>query len=83
MLYLLAIFVPPLALLIARKWVQGLIVSPIICVLAIFGLLFFLIPGIFLWLLAVLHAVLVINSKKADERTDKVVRAIERPKQAL
>ena len=62
MLYLLAIILPPLAVLLCGKPVQFL--------LNIVLTLFFWIPG-------VIHAILVVNSHLADKRTDKIVKAIK------
>jgi hypothetical protein len=81
MLYLVAILSPPLALLFAKKWGQ-FFVSCLIMLFAAIGLFFMLIPGIVLWLVAIVHAILVIHGKKADARTQKVVDAIDAQKGA-
>jgi len=61
MRYLLAIVLPPLAILLCGKPIQFLLNIPLT--------LLFWIPG-------VLHALLVVHSHLADKRTDRVVRAI-------
>lgn len=63
MLYLIAILVPPLAVLLCGKPVQFLL-NLLLCIC-------FWIPGI-------VHAVLVVNAHLADQRTRKIVEAIER-----
>jgi hypothetical protein len=75
MLYLLAFFLPPAALLFAGKPVQA-IFSFCIYTLAWITVFLFFIPGFFFWGIAVVHAVLVINSKRADQRTEKIVEAL-------
>ena len=62
MRYLLAIILPPLAVLLCGKPVQFL--------LNIILTLFFWIPG-------VIHAILVVNSYLADKRADKIIKAIK------
>ena len=62
MRYLLAIILPPLAVLLCGK--------PIQFVLNIFLTLLFWIPG-------VIHAILVVNSHLADKRTDKIINAMK------
>lgn len=63
MMYLLAILLPPVAVLMCGKPVQALLNV----VLWICGI----IPGI-------IHALLVVSSTQADRRTARVVKAIER-----
>lgn len=63
MLYLIAILVPPVAVLLCGKPVQFLL-NLLLC-------LVFWIPGI-------VHAVLVVNAHLADKRTREIVEAIER-----
>ena len=59
MLYLLAIFLPPVAVLMAGRPIQALINL---------GLCFLL------WVPAVIHAILVVNESKADKRMVKQVK---------
>lgn len=61
MLYLLAIICPPVAVLLAGKPIQALLNL----------LLTFLV-----WIPGVIHAILVINEKKADKRMVKQAKII-------
>lgn len=60
MMYLLAILLPPVAVLMAGKPFQALIN---------FGL------TLLLWVPGAIHAVLVVNEHKADKRNDKLIKA--------
>jgi uncharacterized membrane protein YqaE (UPF0057 family) len=62
MRYLIAILLPPLAVFLCGKPIQG--------ILNIFLTLLFWIPG-------VIHALFVVHSHLADLRTDKIVKAIK------
>lgn len=79
MIYLIAIVLPPLALLFYGKIFQA-ILNLLICLLAIvLGLIFILLPGapfVILWGIAVLHAVLAVNSAKQDARAREVADAM-------
>ena len=79
MIYLVAIFLPPLALLLYGKIFQA-VFNFILCVLAIvLGILFIVLPGapfVILWGIAVLHAVLAVNSAKQDARARDVADAM-------
>ena len=79
MIYLVAIFLPPLALLLYGKIFQA-IFNFIICVLAIvLGILFIVLPGapfVILWGIAAVHAVLAVNSAKQDARAREVADAM-------
>ena len=77
MLYLMSFFVSPLALLLAGAPIQALL-NLVIYALAWIGLFFFFVPGFICWGIAVLHALMVINSKKADRRADKIADAARR-----
>jgi len=61
MRYILAIFLPPVAVFLCGKPIQG--------VINIFLTLAFFIPG-------VIHAVFVVHNHLADKRTDRIVEAI-------
>jgi uncharacterized membrane protein YqaE (UPF0057 family) len=63
MLYLVAILVPPLAVLLCGKPFQALL--NIVLTLLIYF------PGM-------IHAILVVNNYYADQRTKKIVKALER-----
>ena len=76
MLYLLALFLPWLALAFVGKPIQA-VISLCLSILAVIGFLFFfMIPGVLLWLVSVAHAFAVISSVRADKRTQKIVDAI-------
>ena len=79
MIYLVAIVLPPLALLIYGKIFQA-IFNFLICVLAVvLGIIFIVLPGapfVILWGIAVLHAVLAVNSAKQDARAREVADAM-------
>lgn len=60
MKYLLAILLPPVAVLICGKPVQALINIPLT--------LLFWVPG-------VVHAILVVMDRKADKRADRIIQA--------
>ena len=77
MLYLIAMFISPLALLLAGKPFQAAL-NLVIYVLAFVGLIIFIAPGVILWLIGAVHAFAVISSKKADQRASKIVKAIQR-----
>lgn len=65
MIYLVAIIFPPLAVLLIGKPVQAL--------LNLFLTLLFYVPGL-------IHAILVINSHKADKRNDALIKAMNKNK---
>jgi uncharacterized membrane protein YqaE (UPF0057 family) len=83
MIYLVAIFLPPLALLIYGKIFQA-ILNVLICLFAFLSFIFAILPfitlGLFLviWGIAVIHAVLVINAAKQDARAREVAEAMRR-----
>ena len=62
MLYLLALLLPPVAVFICGKPVQGLI-NIVLC--------------LFLWVPGIIHALFVVHNRYEDKRTDKIVKAIE------
>ena len=61
MLYLLAILLPPIAVLIAGKPFQA-VLNVLLCICL-------LVPGI-------IHAIFVVNNYYADKRTDRIVKKI-------
>ena len=63
MLYLLAFFLPPLAVLLAGKPLQAL--------LSLFLTLLGWVPG-------VVHALFVVNAHYADQRADRVIKELRR-----
>lgn len=64
MLYLLAILLPPLAVLFCGKPIQALL-NCVLCVVT-------------LWVGAVIHAMLVVSSHHADVRQKRLVREMAR-----
>jgi hypothetical protein len=79
MIYLVAIFLPPLALLIYGKIFQA-IFNLILCILAVvLGIVFIVLPGgpfLVLWGIAAVHAILAVNAAKQDERARQVADAM-------
>ncbi len=67
MKYLLAIFLPWLALMLCGKILQGILC--LILQITLIG-----------WIPAVIWAIVVLNKQDADRRTDKIVRAIRESK---
>jgi uncharacterized membrane protein YqaE (UPF0057 family) len=63
MLYLLAIVLPPVAVLLAGKPIQALLNL----VLTLLG-----------WIPGVVHACFVVSSRNADRRTDRMIKAMQR-----
>jgi|tagenome__1003787_1003787.scaffolds.fasta_scaffold16880694_1 uncharacterized membrane protein YqaE (UPF0057 family) len=61
MMYLLAILLPPVAVLIAGKPIQALI-NLVLCFIV--------------WIPGVIHAILVVNEYKADKRMEKQAKLI-------
>lgn len=61
MLYLLAILLPPVAVLLTGKPFQALL-NVILCV--------------FLWVPGVIHAILVVNAHLADQRNKELIKAL-------
>jgi uncharacterized membrane protein YqaE (UPF0057 family) len=62
MLYLVAIILPPLAVLLCGK--------PFQAILNVFLTLLFWIPGM-------IHAILVVNGHYADKRADRIIHAVQ------
>ncbi|MBT5186676.1 MAG: YqaE/Pmp3 family membrane protein [Kordiimonadaceae bacterium] len=73
MIYILAIFIPPLALLFKGKIFQAIING----VLWVLGLVFLVLGGFVLWAICVIWAILVVKGANEDERTQKIVDAIK------
>ena len=63
MLYLLAILLPPVAVLLCGKPIQALL-NLLLTVLGYFPRL--------------IHAILVVNAYKADQRNDRLIRAMNK-----
>ncbi len=77
MIYLLAIIVPPLALLIQGKIFQAIINA----LFWILGFVFLFFGGFILWAITVIHAVIVVHGARSDARTQKIVDAINANKE--
>jgi len=63
MIYLIAVIFPPLAVLLIGKPIQALL-NCFLCLLLY-------VPGL-------IHAILVINEKKADKRNNKLIHAMKK-----
>ena len=72
---LLAIFLPPLVVFLCGKPFQG-IVNLLIWLAAWLGAFLAAVPGVFLWVIACGHAVLVLNNRNADRRAQKIADAV-------
>lgn len=75
MLYLVALLLPPLAVLIAWKPFQFLL-NGSIWLIAWVALVAAGPAGIVPWLVSVIHAFVVVGNYYADRRTERIVRAI-------
>jgi hypothetical protein len=78
MLYLIAIFCSPLALLLAGKPIQAIfnLVLYVISI-ALWITIIFHSAAFLLWALAFIHAVLAIADRRADRRARRVIAALE------
>jgi hypothetical protein len=74
MLYVIAIFLPPLALLLAGKLGHALLSLLLVCISIP---LMFVGIGFLIHLAPVIHAFVVIGGRNADKRTDRIVRAVQ------
>ena len=79
MIYLLAIFCSPLALLLTGKPISALfnLVFYVLSI-ALWLTLIFHQAGFILWLLVFVHAVLAIDNTRADRRARRIVEATRR-----
>jgi uncharacterized membrane protein YqaE (UPF0057 family) len=62
MLYILAILLPPLAVLICGKPFQFLL-NIVLCLV--------------LWIPGVIHAILVVHDRNADKRAQRIIKAVQ------
>ncbi len=62
MMYLLALLLPPVAVLLCGKPVQAVLN---------------LVLTLMLWFPGAIHAILVVHSHQQDKRTERIVRAME------
>lgn len=75
MLYLLAFFLSPLALLFAGAPFQATL-NFLLYVAAWIGLFLGGMPGVILWAIGAAHAIFVIHNKRADKRARMIADAI-------
>lgn len=76
MIYLVALVLPPLALLLYGKIFQAifnLILYVLAWVVFVFSLFLGGSPGFVIWLIAAAHAILVINNAKKDARVESLL----------
>jgi hypothetical protein len=77
MIYLAAIFIPPLALLLIGKWFQAILNLILYAAAWILTLtIVFHAGGFICWLIAVVHAILAINSHRAERRHREMIAAV-------
>lgn len=76
MIYLIAIVIPPLALLMEGKIFQAIINA----LFWILGIIFVLFGGFILWAITIVHAIIVVHGARSDARTQKIVDAINSDK---
>lgn len=76
MIYLVALVLPPLALLLYGKIFQAifnLLLYVLAWVVFIFSLFLGGSPGLVIWLIAAAHAILVVNNAKKDARLEAML----------
>jgi hypothetical protein len=81
MIYLVALVLPPLALLIYGKVFQAILnlaIYILAWVVFIFSLFLGGSPGFVLWLIAALHAILAVNDAKKNVRAAAILAASQR-----
>ena len=69
--YILAIFLPPVAVFLCGKPIQGIINI----FLLVGGFMILTVPGA---LVAVVHALFVVHSHHSDKQTKKIIKAINK-----
>lgn len=77
MIYLVAILIPPLALLLEGKIFQAIINA----VFWLLGLIFFILGGFLVLGITIIHAIIVVHGARSDARTQKIVDAINSNKE--
>jgi hypothetical protein len=83
MLYLLAIFCAPLALLFIGKWFQAILNFVLYATALVFAITIVLFQlGVIAWLIGVVHAVLVVNNHRADQRSRAIIEAMRQADRA-
>jgi len=77
-LYLLAIFCAPLALLLIGKWFQAILNLVLYVVALVFAVtIIFFHFAFIVWIVGVVHVVLVINNHRADRRAQAIIAATQ------
>jgi hypothetical protein len=71
-MYLLAILVPPLAILLSGRLFQA-VFNGLLWLLGLVLLVLPFVPGLLTWALAVIWAVLVVRSRRQEERDRRLV----------
>ncbi len=72
MLYLVALLVPPLAILLSGRLFQA-VFNALLWVLGLALLVLPFVPGLMTWAVAVVWAVLVVRSRRAEARDRRLV----------
>jgi hypothetical protein len=72
MLYLLAVLLPPLAILLAGRPIQA-VLNALLWALGIVLLILPFVPGVATWGLAALWAVLVVRSRNLERRDRRLI----------
>jgi hypothetical protein len=79
MIYLLAIFCSPLALLLTGKPVSALFnLILYVIAIALWATIIFYHAGFIVWLVAFVHAVIAIDNTRADRRNRRLLAAMRR-----
>jgi hypothetical protein len=79
MIYLLAIFCSPLALLLTGKPVSALFnLILYVIAIALWATIIFYHAGFIVWLVAFVHAVMAIDNTRADRRNRRLLAAMRR-----
>jgi hypothetical protein len=79
MIYLLAIFCSPLALLLTGKPVSALFnLILYVIAIALWATIIFFHAGFIVWLVAFVHAVMAIDNTRADRRNRRLLAAMRR-----
>ena len=75
MRYLIAFFVPPLAIAMCKRW--GHFVVNLVLWLVSLPLILFMGVGLILWLVCIIHALAVCKMSSLDKRVDRLVSAMQ------
>jgi len=81
MIYLLAVFCSPLALLLAGRPISALFNFILYVLSIVFWItIIFHSAGFLLWAVALIHAVLAINNDREERRARRIVSAMREPR---